>query len=46
MAEHEEDDGADTETESSVKARSEAGNQAAYVEDGVEDGADNRSKQT
>lgn len=45
-AEHEEDDGADTETESSVKARSEAGNQAAYVEDGVEDGADNRSKQT
>lgn len=43
---HEDGDGAETETESSVKTRSETGNQAAYVEDGGDDSAENRLKQT
>lgn len=45
-AEHGGDDDANTETETSVKARSEADNQAAYVEDGENDSAENGSKQT
>ncbi|KAJ5235831.1 hypothetical protein N7489_005922 [Penicillium chrysogenum] len=45
-AEHVDGDGADTETEFSAKARSDTGNQAAYVEDGGDDSAENGSKQT
>lgn len=36
-----EDEGAETEKESSVKAKSEAGDRAAYVEDGDENGDEN-----
>ncbi|KAG0158705.1 hypothetical protein PDIDSM_6224 [Penicillium digitatum] len=44
--EHDDNDGADTETEFSVKTRSEPGNRAAHVEDGVDDSAGNGSRQT